>query len=215
MPARWTQSAPDNPVFIMHQGGHFGSANTMALNLAGINKDTPDPMGGIIERDKDGNPNGAFYNHRSMDMLRKAIPMELMTPDPAGLRTNQDLMVEPGNDQLSMMYMCAARISSRCITTWARTSRCYCVGRSIPVLGESRRYRGRAQVTELQGRYVPPGRFQAADRWASADSVHQQAARGYFLGYARLGAEDFQGAGAAPARGWPPGLHALHRRRGG
>ena len=66
--------SPDNPVWIVQQGGHYGSANSLALQMAGIDSSTPDPVGGVIGRDEDGTPNGIFYNHRAMDLLRRVIP---------------------------------------------------------------------------------------------------------------------------------------------
>jgi len=66
--------SPENPVWIIQQGGHYGSANSLALAMAGIDADTPDPVGGVIERDAHGQPTGVFYNHRSMDMLRRVVP---------------------------------------------------------------------------------------------------------------------------------------------
>jgi predicted amidohydrolase YtcJ len=42
--------APDNPVFLP-AGGHFAMANSAALKLAGITRDTPNPPGGEIQRD--------------------------------------------------------------------------------------------------------------------------------------------------------------------
>jgi hypothetical protein len=51
--------APDNPVFL--PSGHFAMANSAALRLAGITKDTPDPPGGGIEKDKaTGEPTGVL-----------------------------------------------------------------------------------------------------------------------------------------------------------
>mgnify|MGYP005851711969 CR=1 FL=1 len=66
--------SPRHPVWIMQQGGHYGSANSLALKLAGITRDTPDPVGGVIERDAKGEPTGAFNNHRAMDLVRQHIP---------------------------------------------------------------------------------------------------------------------------------------------
>jgi len=66
--------SPDHPVFILQQGGHFGTGNSRALQLAGIDRDTPNPTGGIIERDAQGEPTGVLYNHRAMDLLRRHIP---------------------------------------------------------------------------------------------------------------------------------------------
>ena len=49
--------SPDNPVFVNRLDGHVALANSLALKLAGITKDTPDPQGGEIEKDpKTGEP---------------------------------------------------------------------------------------------------------------------------------------------------------------
>ena len=66
--------SPHHPVWIMQQGGHYGSANSLALQRAGITADTPDPVGGVIEREAHGEPTGVFYNHRAMDVLRRHVP---------------------------------------------------------------------------------------------------------------------------------------------
>jgi predicted amidohydrolase YtcJ len=65
--------SPDHPVWVIQQGGHFGTANTRGLQVAGITRDTPDPTGGIIEHDAQGEPTGVLYNHRAMDLLRRNI----------------------------------------------------------------------------------------------------------------------------------------------
>lgn len=57
----------DLPVVIMHQSGHLASMNSKALEMIKYTKATKDPEGGVIRRDKDGNPNGvleeaAFFN---------------------------------------------------------------------------------------------------------------------------------------------------------
>lgn len=52
--------SPNNPVFLTHASGHAGYANAKAMELAGITKETPDPEGGEIVRDGEGNPIGAF-----------------------------------------------------------------------------------------------------------------------------------------------------------
>ena len=45
---------PDRPVFLRRVDGHAGWANSKALQLAGIDRDTPDPVGGKILRDDNG-----------------------------------------------------------------------------------------------------------------------------------------------------------------
>ncbi|PEQ13105.1 hypothetical protein B2G71_08535 [Novosphingobium sp. PC22D] len=49
--------APENPVFIKHRGGHTAFVNSLALKLAGINDDTPNPVHGEFFRE-DGKLNG-------------------------------------------------------------------------------------------------------------------------------------------------------------
>jgi len=49
---------PNTPVFVARYDGHISLANSLVLKLAGITAKTPDPPGGQIVRDKDGNPTG-------------------------------------------------------------------------------------------------------------------------------------------------------------
>ncbi len=63
----------DRPVWLVRVDAHAGWANTKALALAGITRDTPDPLGGRIERDQDGNPTGVLVD-RAMDHIRKVLP---------------------------------------------------------------------------------------------------------------------------------------------
>lgn len=64
---------PDTPVFVTRYDGHMGLANSLALRLAGITAKTPDPPGGTIVRDAQGNPTGALKD-AAMDYIDKAIP---------------------------------------------------------------------------------------------------------------------------------------------
>ena len=47
-------AAPRNPVTLTRAGGHSAVVSTSALGLAEINNNTPDPEGGVIERDENG-----------------------------------------------------------------------------------------------------------------------------------------------------------------
>jgi predicted amidohydrolase YtcJ len=53
-------ATPDNPVFINRLDGHMALANSLAMKIAGVNKDTKDVAGGAIVRDASGNPTGIF-----------------------------------------------------------------------------------------------------------------------------------------------------------
>ncbi len=64
---------PDNPVFVSRYDGHSALANSAALRLAGITSKTPDPPGGIIVRDAQGNPTGDLKD-AATDIVFKVIP---------------------------------------------------------------------------------------------------------------------------------------------
>jgi predicted amidohydrolase YtcJ len=48
----------DHPVIVRHRGGHTYFYNSKAFAMAGITKDTPNPMGGTYDKDANGNLNG-------------------------------------------------------------------------------------------------------------------------------------------------------------
>jgi predicted amidohydrolase YtcJ len=52
---------PDRPVFLPNRDHHGGWVNSRALELAGIDRDTPDPVDGRIQRDAEGNPSGTLH----------------------------------------------------------------------------------------------------------------------------------------------------------
>lgn len=55
-----SEISPNNPVLLDHASGHASFANAKAMELAGVNKDTPNPPGGEIVKDRRGNPIGVF-----------------------------------------------------------------------------------------------------------------------------------------------------------
>jgi predicted amidohydrolase YtcJ len=54
---------PDNPVIIMEESSHSMMANSLALNKAGINKNSEHPQGGRIMFSQDGEPNGVLFDN--------------------------------------------------------------------------------------------------------------------------------------------------------
>jgi len=64
---------PDRPVAVNRYDGHMILANSVALKLAGITAQTPDPDGGVIVRDKQGNPTGGLKD-AAEDLVFKVIP---------------------------------------------------------------------------------------------------------------------------------------------
>ena len=62
------------PVFVDRLDGHMGVANSYALKLAGITKDTESPDGGLIVKDpKTGEPTGVLKDN-AMNLVTKFIP---------------------------------------------------------------------------------------------------------------------------------------------
>jgi predicted amidohydrolase YtcJ len=66
-------ATPHVPVAVNRYDGHMILANSLALKLAGITAQTPDPAGGVIVRDGQGNPTGALKD-AAADLVYKVIP---------------------------------------------------------------------------------------------------------------------------------------------
>ncbi|WP_420383793.1 amidohydrolase [Novosphingobium sp.] len=65
-------AAPDNPVLLVRAGAHSAVASTLALKLAGVDRTTPDPKGGLIEHDAKGEPGGIIRERQ--DIVARVIP---------------------------------------------------------------------------------------------------------------------------------------------
>jgi len=57
--------APNNPVVLTHASGHASFVNAKAMELSNITKDTANPRGGEVLKDKDGNPTGLLRESAS------------------------------------------------------------------------------------------------------------------------------------------------------
>lgn len=68
----------ENPVVLFHASGHGLFANKKAMDIAGISKETPNPFGGRIVRNKDGEAIGMF-EERAMGPIRSAYNEYLST----------------------------------------------------------------------------------------------------------------------------------------
>ena len=86
-------AAPNNPVVLTRAGGHSSVGNSKALELADINKATPDPPRGLIEKDASGAPNGVI-RERS-DLYTRLVPKD----KPAEVR---DSLLQNVREQLKL-----------------------------------------------------------------------------------------------------------------
>jgi predicted amidohydrolase YtcJ len=65
--------APDHPVVLVRMCHHIGVANSAALRLAGITRDTPDPADGLFDRDEHGEPTGVL-REGALGAVRALLP---------------------------------------------------------------------------------------------------------------------------------------------
>jgi predicted amidohydrolase YtcJ len=64
---------PDRPIYIVEHSWHHGMGNSKALEIAGINDNTPDPVEGKIIRDKDGRATGELVEKAAW-LVKQHIP---------------------------------------------------------------------------------------------------------------------------------------------
>lgn len=69
--AALSAATPDHPVVLVHASGHAAFVNAKALELAGIDANTPDPAGGTIVKGPDGQPTGMLLE-RAEDLVDAA-----------------------------------------------------------------------------------------------------------------------------------------------
>ncbi len=107
------------PIFILHISAHLACANSAALELAGIDKATPDPQGGVIGRLEGGEP-GGYVEEAGMNLLQMAILPRVQVDYQKMLRKMQEVYIEHGittaqdgasteNDIKALMHMSASR----------------------------------------------------------------------------------------------------------
>ncbi len=65
--------SPDNPVFLHDWTNHLAWVNSAALKAAKITKDTPNPQGGVIDRDSSGNPTGTLHD-KALGLITAVMP---------------------------------------------------------------------------------------------------------------------------------------------
>jgi predicted amidohydrolase YtcJ len=65
--------APNNPVWLVHTTSHYGVANSYALRLAKVTRETKDPPAGTIDRDAQGNPTGVM-KEAANGLISRLVP---------------------------------------------------------------------------------------------------------------------------------------------
>lgn len=83
---------PDRPVYLSSADGHTGWANSVALDIAGITRDTPDPVDGRIDRDPETGELVGSLQEGAMGLLTSHIPATTLEGRIAGLRYARDML---------------------------------------------------------------------------------------------------------------------------
>jgi predicted amidohydrolase YtcJ len=86
---------PDHPVYLTAKSLHAAWANSKALLMAGINQDTPNPPGGVIQRDESGQLTGILFES-AMQLVERAIPAPTAGQTVKAIRELQPLLHKMG-----------------------------------------------------------------------------------------------------------------------
>jgi len=84
------QVSKEHPVCVHHRGGHTSYFNSKALQLAGIDKNTPNRMGGTYDHDENGELNGRVTD-RACDVFHNVGKRETFTPEQKEQRDREGL----------------------------------------------------------------------------------------------------------------------------
>ncbi len=95
---------PNIPVYFVRVDGHAAWVNSKTLKLAGIDRNSPDPIGGSILRDKSGKPNGLLIDN-AMDLVTKLIPRLTDDQVKQKILIAQDALIKSGLTEVHDMDM--------------------------------------------------------------------------------------------------------------
>lgn len=207
---------------LAQRGGHNGVLNSMALRLAGIDADTADLPGGLIERDAAGEPTG-WVQDAALEYAQRAVPALSADVLEAGLAeasaqyaargigTVRDPMVTPAEWRAYLQAHAAGRLSVRShamiITTPAA------VGGSVD-----------GYLDDLEAQGIRPGAGEDGLRLWGLKLILDGGVEAAALAEPYAGRPDYRGhllwddaalaeaLATAVRRGWPVGAHALGDR---
>jgi len=96
-PNRWDldKASTDHPIELLRSCSHVRSVNSKALELAGITKETPDPSGGEIDRDENGEPTG-ILRENARHLVGEILPEKSREQQVQGLVELGELLLSQG-----------------------------------------------------------------------------------------------------------------------
>ncbi|MDC8830250.1 amidohydrolase [Alteromonas gilva] len=143
--------SPNNPVVLRDISGHSAWANSLALELAGITADTPNPEGGIIEKDSNGLPTG-LLRESAAGLVYKNVPAYTQAQNVEALAWSTQLMLSNG------------------ITSYTDAGVNEVAMKAYATLYDAGKLKQRVRGCNLYGSIV----FSAADEQVSADPIEQR-----------------------------------------
>ena len=191
-------ACPDIPLIASHASGHMGVLNSAALRALGVTRDTPDPSGGRIGRDADGEPTGYLEENAFMQVGAR-VPQ----PDEAarltgleraqteylkrGVATIQDGLTRAEDWSLLSAFAAQGRLRADVV--------CYADLKNDPALlrEASREYRGRLRMGG--GKIFLDGSPQGRTAWLTQpylQAAEREGDAGY-RGYPTYGDEEVYG----------------------
>jgi predicted amidohydrolase YtcJ len=123
------KAAPNNPVYLTHTTGHYGVANSLALKLSNVTKDTPDPPGGTIDRDRSGMPTGVMKERatsliarggggRGANTMRADVLRIIEGFNREGMTGAKDLNVSQAKFDLYKQLLAEGKLNVRVAVLW-------------------------------------------------------------------------------------------------
>ena len=91
--------SPDKPMALERADGHAIIVNSLALEMANITGDTPDPVGGKIDKDESGKPNGVLIDKASL-LVESIIPKRTREDEKQALKAGLERTAMMGWTQL-------------------------------------------------------------------------------------------------------------------
>jgi hypothetical protein len=115
---------PDRPVYVRERDGHMGLANSKALAIAGVTRDTPDPPNGRIVKDDHGEPTGELQEaaqglvgrhipRRSEQDVYESLLQHMDEAAADGLTSVQNASWYPGNQPAYLRALAAGALKLR------------------------------------------------------------------------------------------------------
>lgn len=163
------KAAPGHPVYLTHTTGHYGVANSLALKLSNISRETTDPPGGTIDRDRDGNPTGVLKERatgliargsgggggRDANRMRENVLRIIEGFNREGMTGAKDLNVSQAKWDLYTQLLDEGKLTARVAALWRGGSTTASVRQAMASIEKSEAFRPGAD--KKQTRLVSAG----------------------------------------------------------